>query len=95
MRTYSYVLNFSICVSIQQKLKDHCDDVRLVVNHPRNRPVEKIGGKLMWRWGKAVCCLRLRAYSERAILPSVIGELRAGGQNRADEHLQRAQAAAG
>ena len=54
-----------------------------------------MGGKLMWRWDKAVCCLRLRACSERAILLPVIGELTAGGQNRADEYLQRAQAAAG
>ena len=95
MRTYSYVLNFSICVSIRQKLKDDRDDVRLVVNHLRNRPVEKIGGKLMWRWGKAVCCLGHRAHSERAILLPVIGELTAGGQNSADECLQRAQARAG
>ena len=49
----------------------------------------------MWRWDKAVCCLRLRARSERAILLPVIGELTAGGQNSADEYLQRAQAAAG
>ena len=54
-----------------------------------------MGGKLMWRWVKAVCCLGLRAHSEHAISPSVIGELTAGGQNRADEYLQRAQAAAG
>ena len=77
------------------KLKDDRADVRLVVNHPRNRLVEKIGGKLMWRWGKAVCCLRLRAHSEQAILLPVIGELTAGGQNSADEYLHRAQAAAG
>ena len=31
------------------KLKDDRADVRLVVNHPRNRLVEKMGGKLMWR----------------------------------------------
>ena len=49
----------------------------------------------MWRWVKAVCCLRLRAHSEQAILLSVIDELTADGQNRADEYLQRAQAAAG
>ena len=54
-----------------------------------------MGGKLMWRWDKAVCCLKLRAHSERAILLPVIGELTAGGQNSADEYLQRAQAAAG
>ena len=77
------------------KLKDDRADVRLVVNHPRNRLVEKMGGKLMWRWVKAVCCLRLRAHSEQAILLSVIDELTAAGQNRAYEYLQRAQAAAG
>ena len=49
----------------------------------------------MWRWVKAVCCLRLRAHSEQAILLSVIDELTAAGQIRADEYLQRAQAAAG
>ena len=49
----------------------------------------------MWPWGKAVCCLRIRNDSERAILLPVIGELTAGGQNSADEYLQRAQAAAG
>ena len=77
------------------KLKDARADVRLVVNHLRNRLVEKMGGKLMWRWVKAVCCLRLRAHSEQAILLSVIDELTADGQNRADEYLQRAQVAAG
>ena len=77
------------------KLTDDRADVRLVVSQPRSRLVEKIGGKLMWRWGKAVCCLRLRAQSERSTLLPVIGELTAGGQNSADEYLQRAQVAAG
>ena len=77
------------------KLKDDRAGVRLVVNHPRNRPVEENGRQVNVALGKAVCCLRLRAHSEQAILLPVIGELTAGGQNRAEEYFQAAQAAAG
>jgi hypothetical protein len=41
------------------KLKDDRADVRLVVNHPRNRLVEKMGGKLMWRGSRRFAVLGL------------------------------------
>ena len=41
------------------KLKDARADVRLVVNHPRNRLVEKMGGKLMWRGSRRFAVLGL------------------------------------
>ena len=41
------------------KLKDDRADVRLVVNHPRNRLVEKMGGKLMWPGSRRFAVLGL------------------------------------